>query len=71
MLPVKWLGISAAILPQNNVLVKWETTSEQNITSYIVQRSLNGIDFADAGSVLPKTTRSTINIILPIRMLCS
>ena len=33
VLPIKWLGISAAILPQNNVLVKYHILRAETITT--------------------------------------
>lgn len=49
-LPVEWEDFTA-VLFQEKVRLNWQTVSEQNSSHFIVERSLNGIDFETAGHV--------------------
>ena len=53
MLPVRLLEFSA-ISQQNNALLTWRTTNEQNMSRYNIQRSLNGKSFITIGSTTVK-----------------
>jgi trimeric autotransporter adhesin len=55
--PVSFLGINA-IKQNTSVLVGWETSSEVNSSHFIVQRSLNGIDFSSEVGIVPATGNS-------------
>lgn len=49
-LPVTWSGFSAT-QQNNNVLLKWSTSSEQNTKDYRVQRSVDGSNWSDIATV--------------------
>lgn len=59
ILPVTWLNFTAT-KQQDNVLLKWATASEQNTRDYIIQHSLNGIDWANAGNVTAAGNSSSV-----------
>lgn len=49
-LPVHWTGFSGS-LNGTVVLLDWQTTHEENNTGYVVQRSVNGLQFDSIGFV--------------------
>jgi hypothetical protein len=49
-LPVKLISFSASLQNKNAILL-WQTTNEQNVAKYNLQRSLDGNDFITIGSV--------------------
>ncbi len=50
VLPVNFLEVSATAQAKQ-VLVKWTTAQEQNLTHYQIERSVNGLDFSTSGEV--------------------
>lgn len=46
VLPVTLISFTAKA-SNNNVVLAWKSTSESNLSHYIVQRSTNGVDFTD------------------------
>jgi len=50
LLPVNFTGVSA-LWQQNNVVVKWEVSNTDAVKSYTVEKSSDGINFAEAGTV--------------------
>jgi hypothetical protein len=50
ILPVHWLGFSAA-REESSVLLKWSTLDEQGIKRFIIERSTVGNEFLEIGSV--------------------
>ncbi len=48
-LPVNFLYLSA--VRNNNIQLNWQVSNEDGVQSYIVERSLNGIDFIPAATV--------------------
>ena len=54
VLPVK-INSFAAEPAKNDVSVQWQTSAENNVLQYEVQRSEDGIHFNDAGRVLPSS----------------
>lgn len=53
VLPVRFIDISA-IAKTNSIEVNFETKDEENIKSFTVQKSLNGIDFDNIEVIAPK-----------------
>ncbi len=51
VLPVRWLNFSARE-NKSGVRLDWSTASEQHTAEFIVQHSVNGLDFSDVGSVV-------------------
>lgn len=49
-LPVKLTSFTAS-KKDNSVTLKWQTQYEQNSSHYIIQRSIDGVNFIDAGRV--------------------
>lgn len=49
-LPVKWGNFKAGLFGEQ-VQLNWQTVSEKNSSHFIVERSLNGIDFESRGQV--------------------
>jgi len=52
-LPIKFVNVTAE-LKEQSVMVSWKTTSEQNMKSYTVERSLDGANFNAVGAVAAK-----------------
>ena len=50
-LPVKSISLTATILSNSQVSVKWTTVGESNIASYKVERSVNGVSFTELVTV--------------------
>ncbi|MEO5891048.1 MAG: T9SS type A sorting domain-containing protein [Ferruginibacter sp.] len=59
--PVKFVGFSA-IKKDNNAVLTWQIENESAITDrYEIERSLNGVDFKKAYTVLPKNNGKSSN----------
>lgn len=58
-LPITLLNLKGQ-LQDNNVLLQWQTATEQNSNHFTVQRSQDGIHFSDVGSVKAAGNSSTI-----------
>lgn len=50
-LPVKLTSFDATYNNKNKVDLKWTTANEENAGHFVVQRSLDGVNFSDAGLV--------------------
>jgi hypothetical protein len=50
LLPVTWMDFSAHA-EGDAVAIEWKTASEQNTKDFVVQHSINGLDWKDAGKV--------------------
>ncbi len=61
LLPVNLKEINANYLNDNGI-VKWSTSSEYNIQKFVVERSINGVDFLPIGNVL---ANGNSNVVLP------
>ncbi len=56
-LPVKLLKFEAARVSDETTSVKWETTAEDNLKGYFVERSINpATGFTDRGFVVPQNS---------------
>lgn len=53
VVPVQWLSFTGS-LHQNVVKLKWETAFEQHNSHFLIEKSLNGLNFSPAGKVLSK-----------------
>lgn len=53
VLPVSWLYVKATA-SQENALIEWATTQEVNSEKYIVEYSLDGRKFSEAGEIVSK-----------------
>lgn len=51
VVPVTWLSFTAAKQTNGTVLLKWSTASESGSKDYVVQRSTNGTDWENLGTV--------------------
>jgi hypothetical protein len=60
-LPVVLNSFTATKSNNNTVSVKWTTSEESNIDQYVVERSLNGRDFAPLGIVFSRNSSITTN----------
>ncbi|MBL7731917.1 MAG: T9SS type A sorting domain-containing protein [Chitinophagaceae bacterium] len=58
VLPVK-LSSFNAVKSGSQTLVSWQTASEENLQSFAVERSLNGVDYSTIGTVIPAGNSST------------
>lgn len=56
VLPVNFLEVSATAQAKQ-VLVKWTTSQEQKLAAYEVERSGNGVDFTNAGTVKARNSQ--------------
>src|SRR6202012_185509 len=55
VVPVKLISFSAYSQPNSsNALLNWSTTNEINIKSFVVEQSLDGVNFTDIGTVAAK-----------------
>lgn len=52
-LPIKLNGFSAQLNSDKTVTVKWKVDEQQDVVSYIVERSTDGINFSQAGVIFP------------------
>jgi hypothetical protein len=59
-LPITWLYFEGQ-LKGKNVMLDWATATEQNAKSFIVERSLNGRQFSEIGTVEAKGNTGTTN----------
>jgi hypothetical protein len=66
-LPIKFVNFSGHCV-KNKVTLQWMTEAEGDILKFIIERSINGIDFLESGSVLPNnlSTQSFNNYTLDI-----
>jgi hypothetical protein len=55
LLPVKLISFTVKAV-NNQVSLNWQTTSEVNLSNYVVQRSINGQDFETLASLKAKNT---------------
>lgn len=58
-LPLTLLSFSGTAM-QNNVLLSWTTSSEQNTSHFEIQRSVNGNDFVTTGTVQAAGNSSSV-----------
>ena len=59
-LPAVWLGFTATVV-NGNALLNWKTSDEINVDHYVVEHSLNGLNFTAAGSVMAANHSGTNN----------
>ena len=59
LLPVSWLGFTAQ-KQDNKVLLNWSTASEQNTRGFIVQQSINAVDWNSIGNLQATGNSSTV-----------
>ncbi|MEO6671661.1 MAG: ice-binding family protein [Ferruginibacter sp.] len=59
-LPVTWLSFTAEKIAKTSVLLKWSTSNEINNDHFDIQRSSDGINFTDIGSVPAATNSGTV-----------
>ncbi|MBL7747160.1 MAG: hypothetical protein JNM19_07015, partial [Chitinophagaceae bacterium] len=64
-LPVKLNGFSAQLNSDKTVTVKWKIDEQQDVVSYIVERSTDGVTFSQAGVVFPATNTDSYSLIDP------
>ena len=50
-LPVTFISFNAAQQSSGNILVEWQVAQEINIKNYVVERSYDGVNFTDIGTV--------------------
>jgi hypothetical protein len=50
-LPVSWLGFTANRQTDNSVLLSWSTSQEINTRDFTIQRSVNGTDWTNLGTI--------------------
>ena len=55
VLPVSWLYVKA-VTNQGSALIQWATAAEKNTEKYIVEYSLDGMQFIEAGELLSKNS---------------
>ena len=58
LLPVRWLNFYA-IQKENSIFLEWSTLHEQGIKQFIIERSIAGNDFIEAGRVAANGNSST------------
>jgi pimeloyl-ACP methyl ester carboxylesterase len=54
-LPATWLSFNVEV-ENNNAVLNWKTADEINVSNYIVEHSVNGIDYAGIGDVAANNT---------------
>ena len=59
ILPVELISFQAK-KQENNILITWQTTSETNNAYFLIERSLDGINFKTIGEIAGSGTVSTI-----------
>jgi Secretion system C-terminal sorting domain len=62
-LPIKLNGFSAQLNSDKTVTVKWKVDEQQDVVSYIVERSTDGITFSQAGVVFPSLNTDNYSFI--------
>ncbi|RYF24577.1 MAG: T9SS type A sorting domain-containing protein [Flavobacteriales bacterium] len=61
VLPVKLNGFTAKKQNNNEVLLKWETLSEKDSRSFVIERSNDGVNFISIGEQLAKGNTTSLN----------
>ncbi len=63
IVPVEWLGFTAALLKERpEVYLEWKTTQEENNAGFYIERSTDGRQFSDIGFVAAaNTAQSDVN----------
>ena len=56
-LPVSLLSFTASV-KNNNAELSWITATENNVSHFIIQRSKDGVNYADVGSITARNTGS-------------
>ncbi len=64
-LPIKLNGFSAQLNSDKTVTVKWKVDEQQDVVSYIVERSTDGITYSQTGVVFPATNTDSYSLIDP------
>jgi len=64
-LPIKLNGFSAQLNSDKTVTVKWKVDEQQDVVSYIVERSTDGITYSQTGVVFPSVTTDSYSLIDP------
>lgn len=62
-LPIKLNGFSAQLNSDKTVTVKWKVDEQQDVVSYIVERSTDGVSFSQTGVVFPAVNTDTYSFI--------
>jgi hypothetical protein len=60
VLPLQFLSADGAIRG-SKVMINWQVANEKNITSYIIEKSSNAVDFFQTGTAIHKRGNSDIN----------
>ena len=60
LLPVTLINWSA-VYTNNNIALKWTTTSEKNASHFIIERSFDGVDYSDAAMLFAVGNSSISN----------
>jgi hypothetical protein len=60
LLPVKMMFFTAVLNNENKVALKWATATEENASHFIVEKSTDGRNYAEAGIVFANGTTSDI-----------
>lgn len=58
-LPVKMASFTATLNPSKKVDLKWQTSSEINVSHFVIEKSTDGANFIDAGVVFAYGSAST------------
>ena len=59
--PLSWLSFDARLQENNSTLLTWTTTNEINVLDYIVERSVDGIQWNALGNIDSKGTFTSNN----------
>lgn len=62
-LPLQWLDIQAQWL-NNEAKISWQVANEVNVKNYIVQKSLNGIEFTNTSNVIPASNSTNYSSVV-------
>jgi predicted esterase len=54
-LPATWLSFNVEV-ENNNAVLNWKTADEINVSNYVVEHAVNGIDYASIGNVAANNT---------------
>jgi SdrD B-like domain/Secretion system C-terminal sorting domain len=60
-LPIKLISFTALLNNNSNVNLRWKTASEINVSHFIIERSIDGVTFSDAGMVFAAGNSTTDN----------
>jgi hypothetical protein len=52
LLPLKLISFTAQLDNNNQANLKWTTVSEVNVSHFVIEKSTDGINFSDAGTVM-------------------